>query len=51
MLQQWSVCAYGHDTADSWLLKDSSLTEVSEVIEYGSEFLSAIVLAAKDFWN
>jgi len=41
------VHAYGHDTADSWLLKDD--TKAIEVIESGSEFHSAVVSAAKDF--
>jgi len=41
------VHAYGHDTADSWLLKDD--TEAKQVMESGNEFHSVIVLAAKDF--
>jgi len=41
------VHAYGHDVADSWLLKDD--TEANEVIESGNELHSEIVLAAKDF--
>jgi len=41
------VHAYGHDAADSWLLKDD--TEANEVTESGNEFHSVIVLAAKDF--
>jgi len=30
LLRQWSVHAYGHDVADSWLLKDD--TEANEVM-------------------
>jgi len=41
------VPAFGHDVADSWLLKN----EANEVMESGNEFHSVIVLAAKDFWN
>ena len=41
--------AYGHNTADSWLLKDD--TEAKQVMESGNEFHSVIVLAAKDFWS
>jgi len=41
------VHVYGHDIADSWLLKDD--TGANEVMESGNEFHS--VLATKDFWN
>ena len=40
---------YGHDIADSWLLKDD--TEANDVTESDNEFHSVKVLAAKDFWN
>jgi len=40
---------YGHDMAESWLMKDD--TEANEVVKSGSEFHSVTVLAAKDFWN
>jgi len=42
------VHAYGHDAADSWLVKDG--TEANEVIQSGNEFHSVMVfLVAKDF--
>jgi len=50
ILRQWSVHVHGHDTADSWLLKDHD-AEANEVMESGNKFHSVIVLAAKDFWN
>jgi len=34
ILRQWGVLVYGHDIADSWLLKDD--TEANEVMESGS---------------
>ena len=42
--------AYGHDVADSWLLKDDTkANEVMESANERNEFHLVIVLAAKDF--
>jgi len=43
------VHAYGHDLADSWLLKDD--TETNGVIESANELHSVIVLAAESYFE
>jgi len=48
-MRQRSVHTYRHDTADSWLLKDS--IKANEVMESGNEFHLVIVLLPKSFWD